>query len=130
MTIRLKWDHIHLRAVDPDVTAEFYRVNFGAVSVSRVENGDQLRVTIELSGIPLFIDRAASDAAEAPEAPVRGIDHLALTVDDLEAALAELSQRSVEIISGPTTVRPGLKIAFVRALDGVRIELLERREAK
>jgi catechol 2,3-dioxygenase-like lactoylglutathione lyase family enzyme len=47
-------------------------------------------------------------------------------VDKLDEALAELSGKGVDVISGPTTVRPGLLIAFVRAPDDVRIELLER----
>lgn len=130
MMVQYKWDHIHLQTADPDATAEFYETNFGASRVSRAVTGDQLRVIINLAGIALFIDRAAANATAAPEALVRGVDHLALTVDDLDGAIAQLSQRDVEVISGPTTVRPGLKIAFVRALDGVRIELLERSEAK
>ncbi|MCU4180171.1 VOC family protein [Bosea sp. BH3] len=130
MAIKPKWDHIHLRSDDPDAAAGFYETHFGAIRVSRVENGDQLRVTVDLVGLPIFIDRAAEGAVTRPEGPVRGMDHLALTVDKLEDALSELSGSGVEIISGPTTVRPGLLIAFVRAPDGVRIELLERGEVR
>ncbi|WP_038368585.1 VOC family protein [Bosea sp. UNC402CLCol] len=128
MAIKPKWDHIHLRSEDPDAAADFYETHFGASQVSRVENGDQLRVTIDLVGLPIFIDRAGDGALARPEGPVRGIDHLALTVNKLDEALAELTGKGVEVISGPTTVRPGLLIAFVRAPDGVRIELLERGE--
>jgi len=129
MAIRPTWDHIHLRSEDPDAAAGFYETHFGATRVSRVENADQLRVTVDLVGLPIFIDRAADGAVARPEGPLRGIDHLALTVDRLDDALADLSGNGVEVISGPTTVRPGLLIAFVRAPDGVRIELLERGEA-
>jgi catechol 2,3-dioxygenase-like lactoylglutathione lyase family enzyme len=117
------------RVKDPDAAAGFYETHFGATRVSRVENGDQLRVTVDLDGLPIFIDRAADGAVARPEGSVRGIDHLALTVDKLDDALAVLLGKGVEIISGPTTVRPGLLIAFVRAPDCVRIELLERGEA-
>lgn len=126
MAIKSKWDHIHLRSEDPDAAAGFYETHFGASRVSRVETGDQLRVTIDLAGLPIFIDRAAEGAVARPDGPLRGIDHLALIVDRLDEALADLSGKGVDVISGPATLRPGLLIAFVRAPDDVRIELLER----
>lgn len=126
--MRIKWDHIHLRSSDPDAAAAFYELHFGAAHRGRVANGDQLRVTVDLSGVLLFIDRAAEDATTSAP-PVKGIDHLAFTVQNLEEALAQLRRSNVEIISGPAEIKPGVKIAFVRAPDQVRIELLERGEA-
>ena len=34
--------------------------------------------------------------------------------------------KGVEFTMKPTVLRPGLKIAFIQAPDGVRIELLQR----
>lgn len=129
MTLSLRWDHIHLRSAEPDTAAAFYETVFGAVRRARTENGSQLRVTVEVAGMLLFIDRAEPGAAPALDPPVHGIDHLALTVEDLDDALRHLALQGVEILSGPTDVRSGLRIAFVSAPDRVRIELLERREA-
>lgn len=129
MTIATKWDHIHLRSADPDAAAAFYEDVLGAVRRARTQNGEQLRVTVDLAGIPLFIDRAEPGAGPASEAPVHGTDHLALTVEDLDTALGELREKGVEVFSGPTEIRPGLRVAFLRDPDRVRIELLERREA-
>jgi methylmalonyl-CoA epimerase len=57
-----------------------------------------------------------------------GIHHVAYAVADIDATLAELAQRDVELID--TTARPGLhdtRVAFVhpRATGGVLTELVE-----
>ena len=127
MTFAAQWDHVHLRSADPDAAGAFYEAMLGAEHRARAETGGQLRVTVALAGVLLFIDRAEPGAAATPEPPVHGLDHIALTVPDLDAALDALKGRGVEIVSGPTDVRPGLRIAFLRAPDRVRVELLERR---
>lgn len=129
MTFLSHWDHIHLRSADPDAAGAFYVTMLGGEHRARTVTGDQLRVTVALAGVLLFIDRAEPGAAATPEPPVHGLDHIALTVPDLDAALAALKEQGVEIVSGPTDVRPGLRIAFLRAPDRVRIELLERHPA-
>jgi hypothetical protein len=47
-------------------------------------------------------------------------------VDDLDAAAADLKSKGAVFSTEPHQLRPGLKIAFVRAPGDVRIELLER----
>lgn len=128
MTIRTRWDHIHLRSRDPDLSAAFYEGVLGASRQGRSETQNALRVTVDLAGILLFIDRIEPGAVPAPDQPVEGVDHVALTVDDLDQALNELGRKGIEVFSGPTEIRPGLRVAFLRDPDRVRIELLERRE--
>ena len=127
--IKTKWDHIHLRSSDPDGAAIFFENVLGAVRRNRTENADQLRVTVDLAGILVFIDRAETGAIPVAEVPVQGVDHLAFTVESVDDALSELRTKGVEILSGPTNIRPGLRVAFVRGPDRIRIELLERSEA-
>jgi hypothetical protein len=47
-------------------------------------------------------------------------------VDDLDATVAELKRRGAEFAVEPRTPGPGLKIAFLRAPENVRIEVLLR----
>ena len=47
-------------------------------------------------------------------------------MDNLAEAAADLKAKGAEFASEPRDLRPGLKIAFVRAPGDVRIELLER----
>jgi lactoylglutathione lyase len=56
-----------------------------------------------------------------------GYNHIALTVDDLDGTLSELSGHGIEPEKPPYQVREGgSRICFVRDPDGYRIELIER----
>jgi len=58
-----------------------------------------------------------------------GIHHIALRVEDIEAALAELKQKGLELIDEvPRIGAGGIRIAFIhpRATNGILIELCER----
>ena len=57
-----------------------------------------------------------------------GYGHIALTVDDLDDALARLKEQGIEPERPPYTVRDGgSRICFVRDPDGYRVEIIERR---
>ena len=56
-----------------------------------------------------------------------GYNHIALTVDDLDATLGELAGKGIEPEKPPYRVREGgSRICFVRDPDGYRIELIEK----
>jgi lactoylglutathione lyase len=55
-----------------------------------------------------------------------GYNHIAVTADDLDGALAQLAQQGIEPERPPYTVREGgNRLCFVRDPDGYRIELIE-----
>jgi catechol 2,3-dioxygenase-like lactoylglutathione lyase family enzyme len=62
----------------------------------------------------------------SPRDPHLGLDHFGFRVDNVDEAVADLKRRGAEIAVEPRTIRPGVRIAFVRAPDDVRIELLQR----
>ena len=56
-----------------------------------------------------------------------GYNHIAVTVDDLDAKLGALAQQGIEPEKPPYQVREGgSRSCFVRDPDGYRIELIER----
>ncbi len=56
-----------------------------------------------------------------------GYNHIAVTVPDLDATLAELAAKGIEPERPPYSVREGgSRLCFVRDPDGYRIELIER----
>jgi lactoylglutathione lyase len=56
-----------------------------------------------------------------------GYGHIAVTVDDLDAALSNLAEQGIEPERPPYTVREGgSRLCFVQDPDGYRIELIER----
>ena len=121
------YDHIHLRTADPDGTAAFYRKMFGA-EVQRSEPGGKLRIEMKLGGMNVLIAPVGpgDKVAPAPNSPYHGLDHFGLSVTGIDTVVAELKAKGAEFTMEPTTIRPGLRIAFLRAPDGVSIELLER----
>ncbi len=56
-----------------------------------------------------------------------GYNHIAITVEDIHATLAELAKVGIEPEKPPYTVgEGGSLICFVRDPDGYRVELIER----
>ena len=56
-----------------------------------------------------------------------GYNHIALTIDDMDATLRRLAEKGIEPEKPPYTVRAGgSRICFVRDPDGYRVELIER----
>jgi len=54
--------------------------------------------------------------------------HIAVTVDDMDATLAQLQAKGLEPEKPPYSVREGgALLCFVRDPDGYRVELIERR---
>ena len=58
--------------------------------------------------------------------PCQGLDHFGLTVKDIDAVAAEIKAKGVEFTKEPITIRPGVRICFIRGPQGISIELLER----
>ena len=77
-------------------------------------------------GLTIFIARADDQVPPGPADPHLGLDHFGFRVENLDEAVAELKSKGAEFAVEPYTLRPGVKIAFVRAPGDVRIELLER----
>jgi catechol 2,3-dioxygenase-like lactoylglutathione lyase family enzyme len=122
-----RFDHIHLRSPDPEAAAAVWADAFGARITGRVQAGANLRVVLDLAGVPLFLEQVPPGTHAPPAPPFLGIEHVGLTVDDLDAAMAALEAKGIARISGPSQPRPGVRIAFFAAPDGVQVELIERR---
>ncbi|MBR0671325.1 VOC family protein [Neoroseomonas soli] len=119
------FDHIHLRSPDPEATAAFYQRVFGA----EIKHGPQ-RIDISLGGQAIFVSPLTDPATgEAPSAPYRGLEHIGLAVTNIDAVVAEMKAKGVPFTMEPTTIRPGVRIAFLRGPENVSIELLERSAA-
>ncbi len=124
----IAWDHVHLRTADPEGMAQWFHEMLGAEIVRSMQQG-QPRIDLKLGGANIFIAPvAAGDGVNAaPATPYRGLDHFGLTVSGIDAVAAELKAKGVEFTREPTTVRPGVRVCFIRAPEGVSIELLERK---
>ena len=86
------------------------------------------RIDVKLGGANVFIAPVtAGDGVNTPPVtPYQGLDHFGLTVTDIDAVAAEIKAKGVEFTKEPTTIRPGVRICFIRGPQGISIELLER----
>jgi lactoylglutathione lyase len=124
---KFTYDHIHLRSPDPEATAQYYQQMFGAEVIRTMQQG-QPRIDLKLGGADIFIApvAAGSDVGLPPKMPYQGLDHFGLAVTGVDAIAAELKAKGAEFTMEPTTVRPGVRICFIRGPQGVSIELLDR----
>jgi len=122
------WDHVHLRSPDPEATAQWFERVLGAEVIRSMQQG-QPRIDLKLGGANIFIAPvAAGDGVNpAPTTPYQGLVHFGLTVSGIAAIAAELKGKGVEFSKEPTTVRPGVRVCFIRGPQGISIELLERK---
>ena len=122
------YDHIHIRSQDPMATAQWYEKMFGAKIIESTQPDGSPRVDLDINGLTVFIMRVATDAP-APGADTEvslGLDHFGLRVENMDAAVAELTEKGAEFTMEPRKLRPGLIITYIVAPENVRIALLQR----
>ena len=126
---KYSYDHIHLRSKNPMGMAQYFRKMFDAKIIESVQSDGQPRIDLDINGLAVFIARVAPEVnmPPSPADPHLGLDHFGFRVDNLDEAVADLRRRGAVFSVEPYTIRPGVRIAFVRAPDDVRIELLERK---
>ena len=83
---------------------------------------------MNLGGQAIFIAEVTpgDKTAPAPDSPYQGLDHIGLRVEDIDATVTALKAKGVAFTMEPTTIRAGVRIAFLRAPENVSIELLQR----
>ncbi|HCG91215.1 MAG TPA: VOC family protein [Dehalococcoidia bacterium] len=122
------YDHIHVRSKDPMGMAQYFNKMFDAEILELTQSDGQKRIDLDINGLAVFIAAVSedSDLPNSPATPYLGLDHFGFRVDDLFSVVDELKGKGAEIVVEPHEIRPGVKIAFVRGPENVRIELLQR----
>jgi len=123
---KFTYHHIHLRSPDPEATAQYYERIFGAEVIRSTMQGKP-RVDLKLGGANIYIApvEPGSGVNPPPVTPYQGLDHFGLQVTGIDAIVAELKAKGAEFTMEPNTIRPGVRIAFIRGPQGVSIELVD-----
>ena len=116
-------DHIHLRTTDPEAMAQWFEKTLGAEVLRTMQQGKP-RIDLKIGGANILAPGDRVNAA--PTTPYRGLDHFGLAVTGIDAIAADLKAKGVEFTREPTTIRPGVRVCFIRGPEGVSIELLDR----
>ena len=124
-----EFNHVHLKAADPEETVNWYvkAFNFKIISDTVRSYGDRFIRCQTADGVAVNISGARTDEQMGGgDATVHwGIEHFGINVDDLDAELERLVDLGAELMEGPIVVPGGPKIAFVKAPDDVRIEVMQ-----
>ena len=127
------YSHVHINVRDLDAAVNFYERLFGATLQYKAEYlPGRTSARLDLNGMSIQLsDRLYPlDAPERPgdSEPHMGLEHFGLEVDNFDAAVADLRAKGAEFLMEPHEFRPGLRIAFIKAPDDVRIEIMQRSE--
>ena len=122
-------NHIHLKAPDPEKTANWYvkAFDFKLVSDTVRKFGDRFIRCESAGGMVVNISgaRTAEQMGGGDATPHWGLEHFGVDVDDMDAEIARLEGLGAELLEGPIQSAPNMRIAFIKAPDDVRIELIE-----
>jgi catechol 2,3-dioxygenase-like lactoylglutathione lyase family enzyme len=124
-------NHIHLKAPDPRKTAEWYTkaFNFKIVGDETRVFGDRfVRCQSEDGGMAINISGARTGETLGPgdAGAHHGLEHFGFDSEHLETDIARLEKLGARLLEGPIQIPKGPRIAFLRAPDDVRVELIER----
>ena len=130
----LKVDHIGVAVKNIDNAAKFWEGVLGLKIVAREEVAAQKVITAFIPCGDSEIELLESTAEDGPiakfiEAKGEGIQHVALRVDNIVEALAELKQQGVRLIDeNPRGGAGGASIPLLhpKATGGVLLELCQR----
>ena len=121
-TDTLGFHHIHLSATDPVATLAWYQETFGGENARLRDRIDGLRMgNIWLLAMPHAEGTPAATAG-------RAIDHIAFSVDNLDAAADDLQQRDIEFLEQPAVPdggRTSVKRAVIGGPDRVSLAVVE-----
>ena len=106
----------------------FYAKMFGGEVAARLELPHLKMVRMNVGGVILSLS-PLPDGVEVPASGAGaqwGMYELGFEVEDTYKAVEELKAKGAEFIKETFEVRPGVQVAFMKALDGVQIEILHR----
>ena len=122
-----RYVHTCVRVVDPDASTRFYGA-LGFEPRGRLNFETAYNLYLGLPGDGDILELTVNRGRTEPYDLGTGYNHIAITVDDIHAVLADLAQLGVEPEKPP--FHPGGRddlplIAFVADPDGYRIELVD-----
>jgi len=126
--VKLALDHIHLVSPDPEGTAIWYADKFGAEIVKRSNARGARQVAVSFGDFLVIVRGERPDEKAAAKDRLHwGVDHFGLAVPgDFDGFCDSLKKRNVDFSMDPANINPTTRIAFIKAPDGVSVELVSR----
>ena len=124
--MKVALDHIHLKCQDLATAAEYYQQIFGAEVEKRIQVLGMPIVRLKVGDVSLALSpkKDAETVTGNPDEPRWGAYQVGFKVPDMAQAIAEIEARGGVFTGKNVEVVPGVLASFLRAPDGVEIELL------
>jgi len=124
--MKYRYHHFHLICSKLEDTERFFTGMLGAKLIERRKFGTADGATLDLNGttINLRVKREDESITSGSSQRSFGYDHLALEVEDVDAAYKELKEEGITFTIPPTDVVNG-RMAFLKGPDGITIELFQ-----
>ena len=118
--------HTRMRVSDMDETIKFYTTVLGLEVLERKTSPRGSHLAFLKSAEQRGINRACQLSPSGPVHVQEDLVHLAFQIDNVDAAIRDLTAKGVKITDGPTRSSSGSRFIFIDAPDGYEIELIER----
>ena len=125
-------DHLGVAVRDIEESLQFYRDALG-MAVNAIELIESERVRVAMLPAGARIELLEATDAESPVAKFiekrgPGLHHVAMSVDDLQATVARLSEQGARILNEPQKGAGGHTYVFVHpsSAGGVLLELIQK----
>ena len=120
--------HVHHVARDPQAAADFYIKHFGGkLFTPQMEYMKAPYISVMLDGVEIRIRGVRPGETGNDKQVDIGLHHFGVKVEDLDTFAAGLERAGVPFTKKPGPGVLGSKTAFIKAPDGVLIELVEER---
>ena len=136
----LGFDHIHLISKDPEAAAQWYVDVLGGAIRGSYELRNAPQISVSIGGITLLIRgkrtgeepksrQEMRDFGDYSSHNVWGTDHFGFTYKgDLKEFCQSIKSKGAEMLVEPWEFTPNSLICYVKAPDGVSIEIVEARQ--
>ena len=135
----LYFDHIHLISDNPETTAQWYVEILGGTIQSNYELRSAPQINVKVGNVTLLI-RGKRQGEQPERRPpmqdfgdysshnVWGTDHFGFVYQgDLKSYCSEIRSKGAELLVEPWEFTKGTLICYLKAPDGVSIEIVQAR---
>jgi len=119
--------HVAIRVKDIDRSLDFYKGKLGFEEMLRLhrDNGDLWLVYLRVTDDQYLEVFPYAVGDEAPPREAIGLNHVCITVDDIDAVVAQLDEAGIPLLQPLLTGADGNRQAWIADPDGNRFELMQ-----
>ena len=119
-------DHIAIQLPNMEEGLHFFRDLLGfRVSLDVTYDGYQI-IMLKAGKIELELWENKAEGVETAPSLIYGVDHLAIEVKDLDAALALMHANDIKVLKEPYEPTHGIREAIFLGPAGVRVQFVEQ----